>query len=259
MQYGVCTDVKSAPMLHKAGFDFIEVAMNSLKPNEPEDAITENLRQMQDSAIPCRAANMFLPKDLPVTGPQVNYERLARYTEVACERARRAGIEAIVFGSGGARRVPDGFPRAAAEEQLTRFLSLLGPIAQKHGVVFVVEPLRQKECNIFNTVAECATFVEKADHPNVMLLVDAFHWASENEPAQSIVANGSLLRHAHVATYASRIAPGAEECDFLPFFQALKRAGYDGRLSIESKWTNMAEEAPRAIATLKRFAAQAGF
>ncbi len=50
------------------------------------------------------------------------------------------GIGIIVFGSGGARRIPEGFDRQRAHGQLVAFCRMVGPIAREHGVIIAVEP-----------------------------------------------------------------------------------------------------------------------
>ena len=45
------------------------------------------------------------------------------------QAAERAGIEVIVFGSGGARQVPEAFDAGEAHGQLVRFCSMFAPIA----------------------------------------------------------------------------------------------------------------------------------
>ena len=100
--------------------------------------------------------------------------------------------------------------------------------------------------------------MRQVDHTNVGLLVDGYHWALERESADDIVAAGPLLCHAHIATYQTRLAPGAEPCDFGPFFQALKEGGYDGRISIEGQWDDLAGQAAEALAELKRVAQAVG-
>src|SRR5690606_26144840 len=84
------------------------------------------------------AANCFLPGGLKVTGPDVDHARLAAYADTAFHRAASLGIRFIVFGSGGARQIPDGWPHAEGFEQFIRALEICAPLAQKHGVVLVV-------------------------------------------------------------------------------------------------------------------------
>ena len=266
MKFGVCTDPKMAGALAAAGFDFIELhVQNHLKTLDSEEAFVPELARLRTSALPCLAANCFLPGHLKVTGPEVNMDALAAYVDLACGRARRAGIETIVFGSGGARRIPDGFDRETAWKQLVEFGQMLGPVAQKHGVLIVVEPLNLRECNVLNAVGESAEYVRQVNHPYVRLLVDAYHWALDHDSYDDLVASLPLIRHAHISTYASRMAPGMEDCDFSTFFQALKKGGYDGPLSIESRWSDandpqaMEKEGTRALQVLQAAARAAGY
>ena len=261
MKLGVCADPNVAPVLAEAGFEFLELhVQNHLKTTvEDEAAFPPELARILASPVPCVAANCFVPGNLKITGPDVNRNELAAYAAVVFERAAQAGIDTIVFGSGGARRIPDDFDREIAWQQLVEFGKVIGPLAQERNVIVVVEPLNQRECNVLTGVAESGRYVEDVDHPNVRLLVDAYHWLKDDNDYDAIVTYGPLLRHVHIATEANRRAPGVEVCDFTDFFRALKEGGYDGRVSIESGWTDMAAEAPVAFATLQKLVREAGW
>jgi sugar phosphate isomerase/epimerase len=261
MKLGVCANPNVAPVLAEAGFEFLELhVQNHLKTTVMDEAaFPPELARIKASPVPCVAANCFLPGNLKVTGPDVNRNDLAAYAAVVFERAEQAGIDTIVFGSGGARRIPDEFDREIAWQQLVEFGKLIGPLAQQHNVMVVVEPLNQRECNVLTSVAESGRYVEDVDHPNVRLLVDAYHWLKDDNDYDAIVTYGPLLRHVHIATVATRRAPGVEACDFTDFFRALKESGYDGRISIESGWTDMAAEAPLAFTALQRLVREAGW
>lgn len=251
MKLGVCADPQSGVVLAEAGFDFIELhVQNHLRTLEEEGEFAKELALIHASPIPALAANYFLPGDLRVTGPDVDLSRLKDYVAVAFERAEQAGVAVVVFGSGSARRIPDDFARDIAWQQLVEFGRLIGPIAQQYGVTVVVEPLNQKECNVLTSLREAGEYVNAIAHPSVQLLVDAYHWLLDDNDCDAIVAYGHLLRHVHIATRDSRLPPGFEPCDFGPFFQALKEAGYDGALSIEAKWDNIATQAAQAYAAL---------
>jgi sugar phosphate isomerase/epimerase len=260
MKFGVCADPKMAPALASAGFEFIELhTQNHLKVKEDEASFAQELDRIRGSALPCTVSNCFVPGSLKITGPDVDMDALAAYVDLACGRAHRAGIGTIVFGSGGARRIPEGFDRDTAWQQLLDFGAMLAPVALKHQITIVVEPLNKRECNVFNSVGECATYVRQVNHPSLRLLVDAYHWALENDSYDDLVDSTPLIQHAHIATYASRMAPGLEECDWSSFFTAIKKGGYDGRLSIEGKWSDMAKDAAKALETLWKSAHAAGY
>lgn len=246
MKLGVCGSPAVAGVLAEAGFDYIEVnVVRDLQPELPDADVAEQLARLRNLPLPAPVANVFLPGTLRLTGEGVDLAAAERYVRTAFARAAAAGIEIIVFGSGAARRIPDGFDRARAWAQLVDFGSVIGPLAVDHGVTIAVEPLNYAECNVLNTVAESAQyvrdvaesaqFVRDVNHAGVRLLVDAYHWARNGEPTTSIVAAGSVLVHAHIATYANRLAPGQEPCDFAPFFAALCDAEYGGALSVEAR------------------------
>jgi sugar phosphate isomerase/epimerase len=255
MKYGVCGEPGIAPILAEAGYDFVELhVQRDLVTEKGEEAFEPRLEQIREMPVPAAVANCFVPGALKITGPDVDLRALERYVTVALDRAGRAGIETIVFGSGGARRVPEGYPRENAWEQLLDFGRMTAPIAAEHGITLVVEPLSRRECNVLTSVSESAAYVREVDHPSMWLLIDAYHWGRDQDSYQDLVDAMPLIRHAHIATYASRMAPGVDSCDFSPFFRALRAGGYAGGLSIESQWGDLEEEAPVALAELRRLA-----
>jgi sugar phosphate isomerase/epimerase len=257
MKYGVCGEPEIASILAKAGYDYIELhVQRDLKTEEDEASFEPQLGRICALPLPAAAANCFLPGWLKITGPDVDWGAVERYVAMALGRAARAGIETVVFGSGGARRVPEDYDPARAWAQLLDFGRIAASIAAEHEITLVAEPLNRRECNVLTSVAESADYVRQVDHPNMWLLVDAYHWAVEEDSYQDLVEAMPLIRHAHIATYGSRMAPGLEPCDFSPFFRALREGGYAGRLSIEGKWADMSQDAATALAELERFARQ---
>jgi sugar phosphate isomerase/epimerase len=56
-----------------------------------------------------------------------------------------------------------------------------------------------------------------------------------------------------MANPTGRVFPLAwEEYDYAPFFATLRQAGYRRRISVEASTKDLAAEAPRAIALLRR-------
>ncbi len=253
MKLGICTNPLDALAWPSLPCDYLEANVQGLLvPESPDTDFAPAAARLAPLAGRLLAANCFLPGGLKVTGPDVDHARLAAYADTAFRRAASLGIRFIVFGSGGARQIPDGWPHAEGFEQFIRALEICAPLAQKHGVVLVVEPLNRAECNLVNTIVEGAVAVARVNHPNIRLLVDFYHMLRNDESPDDIVKVGPWIAHAHVAEKADRTAPGVAGDDFRPFLAALKRAGYAGALSLECKLgSDVPAETTAALAFLR--------
>lgn len=256
MQFGVCGDMHIGAIAADNSYDFAEWSvLGLLKPQESEDAFRTSLGALHAAELTYPVANNFVPGDLKITGPDADTSALQTYVSTTMARAERAGIQIIVFGSGSARRIPEGFDPQVAKEQLATFCRMVAPLAHDHGVAVVVEPLNKAECNVLTTVAECAELVNEVAHPGIRLLVDAYHLMHDGDSYDDIVKHGDLLAHVHIATVPNRQAPGAEPCDFSQFFSALGKANYTGRISIEGKIVDPATDLPAALTIMRELSA----
>jgi D-psicose/D-tagatose/L-ribulose 3-epimerase len=248
---GYCTSVKNLAAAKAAGFDYVELATTEIA--ALSDAEFEQAAHTASGiGLPTPVSNLFLPATLKVTGSDVEIDRQVAYVTKAFDRLARLGVDTVVFGSGGARRVPDGFPRDAAFRQLVAFGRRIAPLARARGVTVAVEPLRREETNIVNSAAEGLELVEAVDDAGFQLMVDFYHLASEHEDPRIIVRARTHLRHVHMANPAGRVFPrAAAEFDYEPFFASLREIGYDRRISIEASTTDLQADAPRAIALLR--------
>lgn len=251
--FGVCTGVNNAEMLAVAGYDYIEAGVrNFLVPDKEEAVFLENLALAQKAYIPVKACNGFLPGEMKSVGPVTHHPEILEFARTAFRRAKQAGVEYIVFGSGGSRNIPEGFSREEATAQFVSLLKKMAPIAGEYNVVVVLEPLRSGETNFINTVSEGAVIVEEVGHPNFRLLADIYHMLMEDEGPESIINHAHLLKHMHIAEKEGRAVPGTHGEDFTPYFDAMRKVGYSGMISIEGRWENMEEQAPSAIAIMKQ-------
>ena len=218
---------------------------------EPDERWTGRERAAT-SALPIRSANMLVPGALRITGPDVDEERLAAYMRVVLRRAEQLDIRTLVFGSGGARNVPDGFPCDTAAEQITEFLRTSAAAAADYGVTIVIEPLNRGECNIINSVAEAMKYVVAIGHPNLQCLVDSYHFWIEDEPLDELRLAMPSIRHVHVADKVGRTPPGESgQSDYRPLFRVLKECGYDGLIAVEAKSFDVATSGRQVLEFLR--------
>jgi sugar phosphate isomerase/epimerase len=261
MHVGICATPDDIAALPELPFDYIEGhVQNFLKPEKPDAEFAANAAAARASRRPLPAANCLLPGDLKVTGPAVDHARLARYAETAFARSASIGMRTIVFGSAGARMLPEGWSAVRGFEQYVEALHVLAPIAARHGVTVVVEPLNRGECNLVNTIDEGAEAVRRCNHPNVQLLVDLFHMLRNGEAPDAIGRHAGLVTHAHLAENVNRSEPGVNGDDFRPFLRELRKASRCPYLTLECVWTRpMPEAVAGALGIIRRQLADAGF
>ncbi len=249
---GVCTGLENTEILKPLGYTYIEAGVRwFLVPDKSEDEFNKMLGKAQKAVLPVKACNSFLPGELKSVGPDAVHPEILEYVETAFRRAKKAGVEIIVFGSGGSRSIPEGFSPDSARKQFVSLCSEIALIASKYNVVVVLEPLNSNECNFITSVTEGAKIVEDVNHPNFRLLADIYHMKVDNEGPESIKKYGHLIKHIHVAEKEGRAAPGTHNEDLSPYYDALREVGYPGAMSIECRWEDLNGQAEKAIKTIK--------
>ena len=253
---GLCVKLADLEVAGNAGYDYAEVSAQEV--SGLGDAEFEALvARVKALPVPVRAANVFLPGTLKVTGPQVDAARQAEVVERVMTRLSALGVKTLVFGSGKAREVPEGFSREEAFSQLVAFGRLAAAAAERKGIVIVLEPLRRQETNIINTEAEGLKLVEAVGRPSFQILVDFYHLTLEGEDPAVLVQSGSRLRHVHVANPTGRVFPREEsEAAYAPFFARLREIGYSGGVSVEAGTKDLPADAKASVALLRTLLAR---
>ncbi|MBM7581182.1 sugar phosphate isomerase/epimerase [Caldicoprobacter guelmensis] len=251
MKIGICTAVENIKKMEGIGFDYIEPSVVSIvKMNDEEfDAA---LKLVEGSNIKCEAFNVLFPRDVRLTGSGVDEKAIEAYLKSAFSKVSRLGAKVVVFGSGGARKIPDGWSREEGWKQLVRVARIAGDVAAEYGLTIAMEPLNTSETNILNSVREGIEFVKDVDHSHVKLLADFYHMRRENEDMDILLDASSMLAHLHIANSNGRVCPldRAEDAYDL-FFKGLKEIGYQERISIEAGIKDVDEEAPVALELLR--------
>lgn len=249
---GYCVGLKDLAAAKAAGFDYVELSTTEIASLSDAD-FEKAAEEIKRAGIPTPVTNLFLPRTLKVTGPEIDRALQMAYVRKAFARLTQLGTEIVVFGSGGARQVPDGFDKAEAWKQLVEFGQRIAPEASAAGITIAIEPLRRQESNIVNSAREGLELVKAIGHPNFELMVDFYHLASEKEDPAIVLEAGQHIRHLHTANPQGRVFPLSwEEFDYAPFFANVRKIGYDRRISVEASTKDLAGEAPRAIALLRK-------
>ncbi len=245
MKFGCClnmcsvqpdgTGIEWIEDLAAFGYDYVELPTAQMMALDTETLVALKQR-LKKANIPCETSNNFFPTTMRLTGPDVNMDTIMDYVRCALTLDEELGVQYLVFGSGPAKNVPEGFPMDVGYQQVVTLLKQVGPVAREHGVTIVIEPLRKAECNLINTFAEGVQLAKDVNDPNVRVLVDFYHLTEEHEPVQHLLDNGrEYLRHVHFANPIGRVFPvKADEADYAPFIAALEEVGYDLHVSCEA-------------------------
>ena len=254
LMFGMCAGPDKADKLKAVGYEFIEGGVaGTLKPETPDAEYALEAVKIKSCVLPTRSCNGFIPSKFRLTGPETAHDAALDYAVKACRHADAAGVSFIVLGSGGARKVPEGFDPAKGKAQFIAFCQKLGDRIKDCNVTVVLEPLNKGETNLLNSVAEGIEYVDAINRPRIQLLADIYHMLKENESPDSIRKAGARIRHCHIAELEGRKAPGTKGEDFSGFFKALKDIGYIGGVSCECSWPkeNVEEAWKKALATMR--------
>jgi len=235
------------------GFDYIELSLRDV--TELSAPAYARLRaRMARAGIPCEACNNFFPARLRLTGAEADPAAAVDYAEKALERASGLGARIVVFGSSGARNVPDGFAPDRAWRQIVELLDRLAPAAARYGITIAIEPLARLESNIITTTAEGLRMAREVNRGSIGLLVDFFHFTAEGDDPAVLLEAGSAIRHVHFAAGEGRRFPRERETGSPSFFAGLKRIKYGERCSLEAFTDDFEPDARRALRLLKELA-----
>jgi sugar phosphate isomerase/epimerase len=247
-QLGIVYRLESDSLVYSSGFRFIgESVGRMLSPAVSEEQFQQNILRIKNAKCKIFLCNVFFPATIKIAGPDVDENRVLSYADTILSRARMAGIPCIVLGSGGPRRIPDGYDVEKAKADFISLCKKLAGIAGKYKIMIALESLQSSETNFLNTVKSATEIVRAVNHPNFRLNADIFHMMRENESPQSIIDAADVLAHCEIAEKQTRSMPGVIGDDFKPYLRALRKAKYKGYIFIEASSANPANDIPQSF------------
>ncbi len=254
MKFGVCvgTDIEKMKYIKALGYDYAEGHCQEIARKDKE-----YLDEMKKTGLPVVAANCFI--GLRVVGEEKNYAEIDAYLEKLFENASYLGLEYLVFGSSGARRIPDGMSLEEGRAEIIDFLkNHVVPFAEKYNMIIAIEPLRPEECNAINTVTDGVEVAKAVDSPYVKVLADVAHMYVQNESMESLLEYNGWIVHAHTSNPApdpslgrKRIYPAtSDEFSQADFINVLKKIGVK-YCSIEAEVQDFESDAKNSYEILK--------
>ena len=250
---GIVQNIENDSLLQRYGYRYLVESVGKLiSPRTvTDDQFQSNLLKIKNLRVPMYAFNIFIPGELKVVGPDVNEAAVLTYVDKVFQRCQATGVNRIIWGSGGSRRVPDGFDRTKAKEQFVSIAKKIAEKASHYNITLALENLNSTETNFITTVEEALEIVKKVDHKNLRLCVDIYHMLKEGEPPSSILKTKDYVIYCEVAEKEGRTPPGVQGDDFRPYFTALKQVGYNDKIMIECRWENVAAQGEMAFQKLR--------
>ncbi|MDO4291946.1 MAG: sugar phosphate isomerase/epimerase family protein [Eubacteriales bacterium] len=254
MRFGCCINMLAdredpiglrwLPLLKQNHYDYVELPLAQVM--DLDDTAFENLRRtLWQLSLPCACCNNFFPAFLRLTGDAPAPDGVVRaYLEKALERVSLLGAKKVIFGSSGAKNIPEGFPYEKAYEQIVRLLGMAAGTADAFDITIGIEPLNYTEGNLIRTMTESRQLMRDVCSERVRLMVDYYHFCMENEKKETLRDCMSDVIHVHLASPTKRVFPGQDELFFLSFLQNM---GYDKEVSIEAYSSNPQKDLAAAI------------
>lgn len=230
-----------AKLLQKMGVKYVEIAPTKVW-EEPLKITGKQIKEYldfwksHDIELVAFQAMMFPRPDLKIFEDAANRADTLEYLKGFITLAGKMKAGVLVFGSPKNRQKGD-LPQAEADKIANKFFGELGDEAQKHGVLFCIEPnAPQYACDFVTNAREGIGIVKAVDNPGFGLHLDVGCMTMAGEDAaDSIAKAGKLIRHFHISS--PMLADVNEEAgvNHKAAGEALRKIGYDKFVSIEMR------------------------
>lgn len=218
MKFGVCCGLDRARAVVDAGFDYLEMAAGDIWK-------CEDLSVYRGFRI--ETTNLFFASHINLYSEQPNYRP---YAEELFGKVATLGVKLMVVGSGWVRVAPEGVNPGVAEARFCEIIAELAEMAKPWGLTLAPENLNHKETNVGNDLAQFSANLDKLGVP---FTADTYHVLCEGKSWSEALTQ--VPAHVHISN-RERNAPKADDREMIEFAAALKRLGYEGRVSIEAHW-----------------------
>jgi sugar phosphate isomerase/epimerase len=246
MRYAICNETfegwdhpRVCRLAADLGYGGLEMAPFTLAPRITDVPPVQRRmlrRQAEDIGLQIIGLHWLLAKTegLHLTSPEESVRRrTAEYLVELARCCRDLGGELMVFGSPAQRRIPAGATKAQATVFAADTFARALPGIAECGIKLCLEPLPQPDTDFITTCAEGVALLDRLSHPNFLLHLDVKAMTSDEAPIPELIHRHSR-RTAHFhANDPNKRGPGFGNTDFVPIFRALKKADYQGWVSVE--------------------------
>lgn len=246
MRFAICNELfegwefdRVCRFVKDAGYDGLELAPFTLAPaitDVSAERRAELRKQAGKAGVEIIGLHWLLAgtegMHLTSADPAVR-RRTAEYLVALAQATRDLGGTLMVFGSPKQRSLQPGVTWDQAFDHAVEVFRAAMPQVAANDVRICMEPLAPVETDFINTCAEGMRLVDAVGHPGFVLHLDVKAMSSEGTPVTELIERfAPRTGHFH-ANDPNRRGPGFGDVDFVPIFDALRRANYDGWVSVE--------------------------
>lgn len=250
MRIGACTNFlsKDTYALHMesfgelaSAFDFVE--MPAMTIGQITEKTFEKLKdELKIKGLDCDYVTNIFPNEMKLIGYNGNTIKIENYLNSIVPRLEQIGCKGIIFGSGYARRLPDGVSSTFGDYCMQKLiLDTMLPKIEKSGMKVLIEPLHPDLCNYINTIDHAANICKMCDSPDVGIVADSYNLMYYEKTPEQIVKYAPYIWHVHLSESNRRAPANNPSDDFMEFISALRKAAYKGSISMECHMSDYRE------------------
>ena len=238
MILGVCcgTDENTVKMMKEIGYRYVETGIRGFYENKA--GLDATLRALDKYKIRCEVGQHPFPGEYDPSGKQSKeaLEKIRDYMHKLISSTANLNMEKLVMGAGGARVLPSPDKYDNVMEQMADICKYaISPVLDEFGIILAIEGLVKNETTMLNTTADTVRLAKLTNLPNIKVMADLYHVANENENFADFVNYKGYIMHSHIGKPVPRVMPSnGDGYDYKPFFDALRSAGFNGRMSVEA-------------------------
>lgn len=255
MLFGCCTTIDHYHEVADAGYGAITLAAKDLAAMDDAD-FAHARAVIKDGPLKALSLNSFSTPEVRLNGPGYSPEALAAYAAPLLQRAHALGIRYVGIGAPGSRNLPPDVDATAAMAQFEEAMILLCRLGAPLGIGILIEAVCDIECNFITTTPEALALVKRLALPNLHLVYDIYHAHMMNEPLSNIDDAVGEIRVVHIA---QDVAQGRRHYlneahieEYRSYMEMLRAAGYQGEVSLEALFGDVAAELPKSLTILKK-------
>lgn len=198
------------------------------------------VRRTEDSGLDYGVFSGLFPAEIRIYEDCFKQDKWLEHVRRSADRIACLGAEIVPFGAGKGRSIPEDAgaeEQKKCEEKLLEFIRGICDIFAQYHIRLAIEPLGACYSNYLNLIRDADAFSIRVQRENCRIMCDLRHMVSNQDELEEIRLYAEHIIHAHIdfPLGDKRYFPVAEDgYDYMPYLETLKKAGYDGRLTVEA-------------------------